>query len=78
MPFPRCEDVESRDVRVEVRRVYRVLGGRLPEFPLNLRSWDVCVGDVAIELDEQRHFNRYRRMTLDSSLYDLLPRFPVS
>lgn len=31
---------------------------------------------MIVELDEQLHFNRYRLKTLESSLYDLLPKFP--
>ncbi len=33
--------------------------------------------DFAIELDEERHFNRYRNITLNSAIYDQLPNFPT-
>lgn len=32
---------------------------------------------VAVEFDEHLHFNRYRRETLRSELYQLLPSFPT-
>jgi hypothetical protein len=32
---------------------------------------------VVVELDEQRHFNRYRSLTLESSIYSHLPQFPL-
>jgi hypothetical protein len=65
-------------LREEVQRVYQLLGGALDEFPTNLGHWDIPVGGVAIELDEERHFNRYRLSTLTSSVYSKLPKFPLS
>jgi hypothetical protein len=58
--------------------VYRRLGGCLTEFPLRIGSWDLQIGDVAIELDEECHFNRYRFITLESSVYQTLPSFPIT
>ena len=50
----------------------------LDDFPLNVGRWDLRVGAVAIELDEERHFNRYRLTTLTSSAYSKFPKFPLS
>jgi len=61
----------------EVERVYRELGGVLPTCPLRVGPWDIEVGDVALELDEEQHFNRYRAVTLGSSAYDVIPNFPL-
>lgn len=36
---------------------------------------DLVFDNMIVELDEQLHFNRYRLKTLESSLYDLLPKF---
>jgi hypothetical protein len=36
------------------------------------------VTNLAIELDEEQHFNRYRLATLSSRIYKSLPRFPLS
>lgn len=33
-------------------------------------GWDIAATPCIVELDEQRHFNRYRRATLDSPTYD--------
>ncbi len=42
----------------EVGRLYEVLGGVLDKCPLQTGPWDIAVGGVAIELDEEQHFNR--------------------
>jgi len=57
--------------------VYRLLGGILTECPLRVGAWDVEVGDVVIELDEEQHFNRYRSITLQSAIYSELSTFPL-
>jgi hypothetical protein len=66
------------NLREEVHRVYRMLGGVLDDFPMNVGHWDIPVGGVAIELDEERHFNRYRLSTLTSCVYSKLAKFPLS
>lgn len=76
--YPRRNDVSAVDIRKEVQGIYVELGGVLSEFPLRLRRWDLQIGNVAVELDEERHFNRYRRRTLDSRLYSQLPLFPLA
>ncbi len=77
VPYPRYADVAASKYADEVMRVYRSLGGVLEQFPLNLRSWDLEFNGVAVELDEYLHFNRYRRATLESAVYQELPRFPL-
>lgn len=74
---PRHDDLARSDLAAEVKRVYQALGGCLPEFPLNIRSWDIEFEGHAVELDEQLHFNRYRALTLESELYSRLPAFPL-
>lgn len=74
--YPKVNDVSQSYLYDEVKRVYRELGGCLKEIPLNLRKWDLELNGYAVELDEYLHFNRYRKLTLDSSVYDLLDRFP--
>jgi hypothetical protein len=34
------------------------------------------VDDILVELDEERHFNRYREQTLRAAVYAQLPAFP--
>src|SRR5687767_11147437 len=64
----------------EIHAVYRQLGGILPEFPMwrTTTGWDIEFNGLAVELDEYLHFNRYRAVTLASSLYAGLQRFPMA
>lgn len=74
---PSKSDIASSPYAEDVEHTYRLLGGVLPSFPLNLRRWDFEFENIAIELDEQLHFNRYRRVTLESKIYRNLPAFPL-
>lgn len=76
--YPTYDLVESSEYCDELFSVYSRLGGINKEFPLNLRRWDLEVDGVAVELDEALHFNRYRRLTLQSPIYNKLRRFPLS
>lgn len=45
--------------------------------PVNPRAtWDIEFQGIAVELDEQLHFNRYRAITLSSPAYEELKSFP--
>jgi hypothetical protein len=74
----RRQDIKTANLAKEVKRIYKQLDGVLDDFPNNIGQWDLRVGAVAIELDEERHFNRYRLRTLKSTVYSKLPRFPLS
>jgi len=60
-----------------LNEVYNSLGGKQDVPPLNFGRWDIVTKDFIIELDEEQHFNRYRKKTLDSSLYDNHPWFDI-
>ena len=63
----------------EALRVYHELGGvqeGLPRFPA--LAWDMNMGGVAVELDEAQHFNRYRALTLESRVYEVVQGVPVT
>jgi hypothetical protein len=75
--YPKHDDVAASDLRVEIERVYRELGGIAQRFPLNLCRWDIEFQGIAVELDECLHFNRYRGETLKSASYPRLPKFPL-
>tara|TARA_Y100000034_G_scaffold62733_1_gene76013 strand:- start:219 stop:863 length:645 start_codon:yes stop_codon:yes gene_type:complete len=77
LQYPKKEDLYNSEFNDEVQSVYDELGGLLSPFPLNLRKWDIEVEDIAVELDELLHFNRYRLSTLSSPLYKKLKNFPV-
>lgn len=53
----------------EVSEIYRRLGGTASEPRIVPGGWDFAAELRVVELDEQRHFNRYRRVTLDSVVY---------
>lgn len=61
----------------QLQNVYNSLGGRLQEIPLGFGSWDIVTKDFIIELDEEQHFNRYRKITFESSIYKDYPWFDV-
>jgi hypothetical protein len=77
VPVPRKRHLTG-EYRAEAELIYARLGGNRNDFPLNLRKWDMTLHGVAVELDEQLHFNRYRLTTLDSPLYQQLPHFPLA
>jgi hypothetical protein len=56
--------------------MYRSLGGQQSSSPARPGGWDLEFDSIAVELDEDLHFNRYRALTLESPLYQLLPDFP--
>jgi hypothetical protein len=62
----------------EVMDIYRMLGGRQEEPTLRPGGWDLQVAGMAVELDEEQHFNRYRLATLAASAYARLPAFPLA
>lgn len=62
----------------EIQNIYNNLGGKLDPLPLRYGPWDISTQNFILELDEERHFNRYRLLTLDSKIYDNLSLFSVS
>ena len=76
--YPRTKDIIGTQYYRAINDVYRQLGGRLDSFPLRLRRWDMEVDGVAVELDEELHFNRYRSITLEAPVYRDLAAFPTA
>jgi len=75
--LPTLHDVEAAGLGDEVEDIYRRLGGRQAGPRFQLGGWDMEIDGIAVELDEDRHFNRYRRQTLDSPLHERLT-FPLA
>ena len=71
-PRPQWNELRDAALAGEVGAVYRKLGGAHSTPPVHPGTWDIATGTLAIELDEERHFNRYRALTLDSPLYSKL------
>lgn len=78
VPYLKLDDVQDSDYSSHVKEVYGSLGGIMADYPVGFRGWDIEANGIAIELDEQLHFNRYRSTTLNSNIYSELPSFPLS
>jgi hypothetical protein len=61
----------------EIKTTYKKLSGKLSQYPIQFRGFDIVCNDFIIELDEERHFNRFRLITLDSSIYKDYINFDV-
>ncbi len=77
LPRPSINDFLRSGIEDEINNVYKALGGILEIFPVRLKKWDMEVNGVAVELDEERHFNRYRQITLRSMAYNDIRSFPL-
>jgi hypothetical protein len=69
-PSARCRTAGGGALWGEIEQVYRQLGGVLALCPVQPGAWDVELAGIAVELDEEQHFNRYRALTLGSPLYE--------
>ena len=67
---PSLDSIVNTGLYEEVMSVYKNLGGILEVFPYRFGPYDLPLSDMIIELDEEAHFNRYREITLDSTLYN--------
>lgn len=62
-------DLRRAGLAGEAINLYRRLGGVHDVPPVHTGAWNIACGDLVIELDEERHFNRYRGFTLQSPAY---------
>lgn len=75
---PNLSTTLGSQYREEIGQVYEHLSLEpLTSYPANGR-YDIATPDFIVELDEERHFNRYRAQTLNSELYSELHRFPLN
>ena len=72
-----AQELENSNLVKVVSDTYKKLGGQLDTLPTNYGPWDISTKDFIIELDEERHFNRYRLETLQSSYYDNKMNFSI-
>lgn len=75
---PKKSDVICSQYNDEISLIYSGLGGVLNEYPTEYRGFDIQCADFVVELDEERHFNRYRFLTLNSKFYENCRYFDVS
>ena len=73
---PRLQNLSS-DLRESVSDLYRSLGGQQDQPIFRPGSWDLSLGGVLIELDEDLHYNRYRETTLAPDWAATLPWTPT-
>ncbi len=65
LPGPRTGDLSPERIE-HVAHLYRALGGTTASPRLRPGAWDLAFqGGIVVELDEELHFNRYRRITLE-------------
>lgn len=77
LPLVSRSDILKFDRLDLIEHVYKDLGGTLDDVPFRHQGWDIEYEGMAVELDEELHFNDYRLITLRSSLYKQLPAFPL-
>lgn len=70
---PRAEDFSPEDFQ-RVDATYRALGGTATDARFRPGPWDLAFdGGLVVELDEELHFNRYRRSTLEQPWTSPMP-----
>ncbi|MTI31272.1 DUF7255 family protein [Xanthovirga aplysinae] len=58
-------------------QVYKDLSGIKNNLPIKDLNWDFKLNQTVVLLDNSSHFNRYRSITLRSSLYPQIKSFPL-
>lgn len=62
----------------DIENCYKSLGGLKSNYPLFHFKYEIVITKSIILLYDQLHFNRYRNITLQSSLYSKIPGYPKS
>ena len=75
---PAYQDFSNSKFHSGIFEVYKKLYGQLQNYPVGFRGYDIQLKNCIVELDEEQHFNRYRALTLDSSIYNQTKCFAVS
>ncbi|MEO9020597.1 MAG: hypothetical protein ABI237_04130 [Ginsengibacter sp.] len=68
--LPNLADYKASDYYAEIFSIYQELGGIQNEIPFFISKLDYFSNGKIIELDEENHFNRYREITLQASIYE--------
>lgn len=66
---PSFSDFSNSEFHNEIHNIYNKLNGHLNNYPVAFKGFDIELPHCIVELDEAQHFNRYRSITLDSSIY---------
>lgn len=75
---PSFADFSNSEFHNEIKNIYNKLNGQLNTYPVAFRGFDIELPLCIVELDEAQHFNRYRSITLDSSIYKASKSFSTT
>jgi len=67
---PKMEDIIKSKYEDECINIFKKLGGISSSFPINVGGYDFIIDNKIVELDEEAHFNCYRKATLTSTIYE--------
>lgn len=68
--LPSLVNYKVSDYYAEIFSIYKELGGIQNEIPFFISKLDYFNKGKIVELDEENHFNRYRKITLRASIYE--------
>lgn len=69
VPKPQLIDYKSQQFYSELLSIYHKLNGTQKDIPFNIGNYDCVIDNTIVELDEENHFNRYRYITLEATIY---------
>ena len=75
---PNYSDFSNSKFHNEIESTYKKLNGQLEVYPIAFKGFDIQIPNCIVELDEAQHFNRYRSLTLDSTIYKTNNSFSTS
>jgi hypothetical protein len=75
---PTLNDFLDSKYHNEIHNIYKKLNGKLNNYPVAFRGFDIELKNCIVELDEAQHFNRYRSITLESSVYKINNSFSTT
>ncbi len=75
--IPKLNDYKSSPFYKEIFSIYRGLGGIQDDIPVGIKpkDLDIVINGKILELDEENHFNRYRKLTLQAGIYKINKSF---
>ena len=75
---PNYSDFSNSKFHNEIENTYKKLNGQLEIYPIGFKGFDIQITNCIVELDEAQHFNSYRSLTLDSTIYKTNNSFSTS
>ncbi|MDB4904034.1 MAG: hypothetical protein JWQ63_3315 [Mucilaginibacter sp.] len=75
---PSSSEILTSKYSNHIFEAYSFFEGKLNVPPTGFGPWDISTNKFIIELDEERHFNRYRFSTLESPFYKKYEYFSLT